>query len=321
MQSDALPTALDYCKTCIMLLQDDPWDPSSSSEDVFLDETFDLYVRTAELYQVLDQTSEALELIELVLRRAHTPMSQVRARSLRASILSEKGCHVEALESLLEGLEQLGVKIRRERTWAECDQLWNQLSNYLRKTDLETLFGRPMTEDPSFLAITVLFKHAVSLSLWTAPCLFLNLAVEMTNIYIFRDAFPHTSFICLTNAYIAFARFKDLTLGYKLFDVAKTNSEQVDKFAYGSRNEINLPTIAVKQMCEPLADALESLESSWQHVEVVGYQSPLMYRHIVIAFSRFSLGHDMAMLEAFCNQGDVDPNARRRGSVFVIGIR
>lgn len=294
-----------------------PWD--SSSENASLNETIDLYGQPAEMHQSWDQANEAIELVEAVFNGPNASSSRPRARPLRASILSEKGFHAEALETLFGGLEHLGIKIRRERTWAECDRLWNQLSNYLRKTDLETLFGRPMTEDRSLLAITVLLKAAISLSLWTAPCLFLNLAVELTNLYIFRDAFPLTNFICLTNAYIAYIRFKDLELGRKLRDSAAAHTEQADKSAYDNIIDINFHTITINQMYEPLADTVASLESARHDVECAGYQTPLINHQTIVAFSRFALGHDMAELEAFCDQTDI--NLRWRGVVYIIATR
>ncbi|KAI5303335.1 hypothetical protein KEM56_007669, partial [Ascosphaera pollenicola] len=105
-QSEAKPTALEYLETCIFLLQDDAWNPEA--DDVFYDETRDIYLETAELLVHLREVDQALEILDLVFEKARAPLCKVRAWLLKAEIIHQSDDLDGALEVLFEALDKLG---------------------------------------------------------------------------------------------------------------------------------------------------------------------------------------------------------------------
>ncbi|EER42214.1 sensor histidine kinase/response regulator [Histoplasma capsulatum H143] len=94
-QSGAKATALSYFQACLYLLQDDPWD--SNAEDVYYEETRELHIQTAEMLISSGKSDEAMDILDIVFKRAHTAVCKARAWTLKSRILAHNGDFSAAL--------------------------------------------------------------------------------------------------------------------------------------------------------------------------------------------------------------------------------
>ncbi|KAI5295876.1 hypothetical protein KEM52_006626, partial [Ascosphaera acerosa] len=295
-QSEAKPTALEYLDTCLMLLPEDPWD--CGEDDVRYEEARDLYIETAELCENLGQSDRALLILDLIFPRLRSPICKIRPWTLKAKILFEKDDMIQAQKMLFDALEELGVKVHLERTWAECDQLWSNLSAYLRKTNLTTLFGRPLSEDPQVKAIGTILRSALSCSTYYNPKTYLVLTIEMMNQFIFGGAFVQAAFACLCAATVALGRYKDVDLAMKMGEMLVYCKDQYDD-PWAGRIGMALYSSFVDDIRRPIIEMLPSLEASLEAAYMLGGSgsAAILLNTLCLAHSRLCLGHDMAELD------------------------
>ncbi|EEP82380.1 hypothetical protein UREG_07245 [Uncinocarpus reesii 1704] len=320
-KSSASTTALTFYQTCICLLQDNAWD--DSKPDVFYEETRELHIRTAEVLLAQRRTSEATELLSVIFANAHTPACKARAWVLQSRIKAENGELDLALNSLLSGLSDLGVNIKRDVTWEEVDEAYMQLSTYLLEADLDALFSRPLSDDRTLLAIGAVMSEAIGLSVWMEPKLFCRYAVELMNIYISRGPFAQIAYLCTHLIMIATSRYKDIELGMKLSEAALTFLEQYKEPSFATRG-ILIHNAFVNHMRVPLALTLPMLESSMQTAHNLGDRHITLFAMGTMVVTGFSLGHDLVELEQHCNCASEEVRDwvdDVRGGPIILGIR
>ncbi|KAK2785387.1 hypothetical protein FQN52_008446 [Onygenales sp. PD_12] len=320
-QSGAKSTALGYFQTCLFLLQDDPWD--SNAPDVFYDETRELHIQTAEMLLYHGQVTEALDILSTIFDRAHTAACKARAWTLKSRVHAQNGDILAALETLFTALEDLDVKINRSSTWEECDAEFIKLGSYLRNADFDSIFARPLTQDRSLIAIGSLMAEAMALCIWGEPLTFLQLGIEMMNIYLSRGAFTQIAYLCSYLSMIAMSRYKDLDLGIKLSDAAAHFLDLYDEPWIPAR-AVTTHNYFVNHMRVPMSTTLPLLESALEAAFLLGERYLILMNISTMVFTRFSLGHDLAELEALCNYAPEeigDWTNDPRGGVYIIAIR
>ncbi|KAK2740197.1 hypothetical protein FQN57_006208 [Myotisia sp. PD_48] len=320
-KSGAKATALGYYTQAIYLLQDNPWD--RNSQDVYYEETRELYIQAAEMHLALGHTAEALDLLEVVFKNAYSPVCKARAWMVRSRVHSLIGDMPAALDDLFECLQDLGVDVREQSTWEACDEAYKTLSGYLRSIDLEKLSSRPLSEDRSLIAIGAVMSEAMAACLWLDSLTFFRLAIEMTNIYIQRGAFAQAVYLFSHLSMIATSRFKDLDLGFKLSDVAQSILDHTQEPAVLARG-VAVHSSFVDHMKVPIASTLPRLENSMETAYVLGDRYVILLNVSAMALARFSLGHDFSELENFCNYsteeiGDWANDVR--GGTNIVAIR
>lgn len=320
-QSGAKATALSYFQACLYLLQDDPWD--SNADDVYYDETRELHIQTAEMLLSCGNIKEAMDILDVVFQRAHTAACKARAWTLKSRVLAQSGDISGALEALFTSMEDLGVKINRSTSWEDCDEAYEKLSAYLKAADLDVVFSLPLSQDKSLIAIGALMAEAMGVCIWGEPLTFLQLGIEMMNIYLFRGSFSQIAYLCTHMSMIAMSRYKDLELGAKLSDAA------VDLL--GRYNEPWIPARAVtvhnyfvNHMRVPMSTTLSRLESAMEAAFLLGERYLILMNISAMVFTRFCLGHDLGELEAMCNYapeeiGDWENDPR--GGVYIVSVR
>ena len=89
IQTGARPTGLWYYENCLQLLQPDPW--LDGAEDVYYEETLELYTRAAELYWYQGQSSEALVLLASTFARARTAADKAPSWMIQSRLYSQRG--------------------------------------------------------------------------------------------------------------------------------------------------------------------------------------------------------------------------------------
>jgi hypothetical protein len=320
-RSGAKPTALWFYQNCLFLLQDNAWD--GNGPDAFYEETRELHIQTAEMLLFQGQNSEAMELLSVILTKARAAACKARVWMLKSRIHAHSGDVPGALEALFSSMKELGVHVQVPTSWEECDAAYMKLRSYLKTANLDALFSRPLSEDRTLIAIGAVMAEAMSLSLWGEPLTFMRLGVEMMNIYISCGAFSQIAYLCTHLANIAMSRFKDMELGIRLSDAA-VHFFNVYKEPWIPTRAVTIHNYFVNHMRVPLATTLPVLENSMELAYIIGERYTILVNVSSMVFARFSLGHDMAELEALCNyapEGVSDWTSDLRGGVYIVAIR
>ncbi|OJD24383.1 serine/threonine protein kinase [Blastomyces percursus] len=320
-QSGAKATALSYFQACLYLLQDDPWD--SNAEDVYYEETRELHIQTAEMLISSGKNKEAMELLEVVFKRAHTPACKARAWKLKSKLLAQKSDISGALEALFTSMDELGVKINKSNSWEACDEAYEKLSAYLKAADLDVVFSVPLSQDKTLVTLGSLMAEAMSVCVWGEPLMFLQLGIEMMNIYLFRGAFSQVAYLCTYMSMVAMSRYKDLELGVKLSDAAVDLLNRFDEPWIPAR-AVTIHNYFVNHMRVPMSTTLPRLESAMEAAFLLGERYLILMNISAMVFTRFCLGHDLCELEALCNYapeeiGDWENDPR--GGVYIVSVR
>ncbi|KKZ67766.1 hypothetical protein EMCG_06532 [[Emmonsia] crescens] len=320
-QSGAKATALSYFQACLYLLQDDPWD--SNADDVYYDETRELHIQTAEMLLSCGNTKEAMDILDVVFQRAHTAACKARAWTLKSRVLAQSGDISGALEALFTSMEDLGVKINRSTSWEDCDEAYEKLSAYLKAADLDVVFSLPLSQDKSLIAIGALMAEAMGVCIWGEPLTFLQLGIEMMNIYLFRGSFSQIAYLCTHMSMIAMSRYKDLELGAKLSDAAVDLLDRYNEPWIPAR-AVTVHNYFVNHMRVPMSTTLSRLESAMEAAFLLGERYLILMNISAMVFTRFCLGHDLGELEAMCNYapeeiGDWENDPR--GGVYIVSVR
>ena len=302
-QSGARPTALWYFRHCIALLQDDPWDDNNA--DVYYDETLRLHIAAAEMAWSQGHNTEALELLDRVFEHGKSAVCKSRAWIVKAKIYAQMGNHLRSMDSLLTCLEELGVHLREFATYDECDAAYRNLRDYLEKADLEAIVRRPVSKDINMITIGAVMAEAMAVTYWDDALTFYRMAIEMINLHLFKGGFVQISIGCSHLAMISFSRFRDLELAVKLSDHALNLLERCPEPWTQSRGSI-VHNLYVSHLRVPLTSTLPALEASVEASFSMGDPYITLVSLSSMAMTRLFLGHDMAQLEAFCNESPED---------------
>lgn len=88
IDSGARPTALQYYKVCLDLMQSEPW---KEGPDVYYEETLDVFTRAAQLYWHQGHTETAMRLTSQALDATHTASNRAPLWIITSRLLSQQG--------------------------------------------------------------------------------------------------------------------------------------------------------------------------------------------------------------------------------------
>lgn len=320
-QSGARPTALWYFRHCLDLLQDSPWDDNLM--DVYYDETLRLHIATAEMSWSQGQNQNALSLLDQVFDYGKSAVCKSRAWIVKAKIYAQMGNHILSMNSLLTCLEELGVHLREPTTYEECDSAYSNLKEYLEKADLMAIARKPVSKDINMITIGSVMAEAMAVTYWDDALTFYRMAIEMMNLHLFKGGFVQISIACSHLAMISFSRFRDLELAVRLNDLALLLLDRCPEPWTQSRGAI-VHNLYVSHLRVPMASILPALEASLEASFSMGDPYITLISLSSMAMTRLSLGHDMAQLEAFCNESPEDiPDWMNdtRGGASLLAVR
>lgn len=320
-KSGAKSAAMNYYKSCLFLLQDDAWGTGVS--DVFYEETKEIHLQTAQMLFSQGNSVEAQNILDVVFTKAHSASCKARAWIIKSRIYALEGDIAAALGALLTSVEELGVDMDMSSTWEDMDAEYFKLSAHLNAIDLDALFARPVSDDQILTAIGAVISEAIGLCVWGEPLMFFRLAIESMKIYTFRGAFSQIAFLCTHMAMIAISRFKDMALGTKFSDAALVFLETYKEPSIIAKG-VTIHSFFVNHMRVPISSMLPVLESSMESADMLGERHLILINISVMAFARFSLGHDLAEVEALCNYGPEDISEwanELRGGAGIVAVR
>jgi predicted ATPase len=320
-QSGARQSALWYFRHCLGLLQDNPWDDWGT--DVYYDETLRLHVATAEMLWSQGHNPEALRVLDEVFDHGKTAVCKSRAWIVKAKIYAQAGNHLQAMNSLLTCLEELGVHLREPTTYDQCDAAYSRLKAYLDKADLEEIVHKPVSKDITMITIGTVMLEAMAVTHLADALTFYRMAIEMMNLHLFKGGFVQISIGCSHLAMISFSRFKDLELAARLSDTAVSLLER-DPEAWTQNRGYTVHIFYISHLRVPLSSTLLALEASVEAAFSMGDPYITLITLSSMAMTRLYLGHDMTQVEAFCNESPEDiPDWMNdtRGGASLIAVR
>lgn len=318
--SEAKPTALRYYQTCISLLQPDAW---TDGPDVDYIQTRELYIQTADMLYLLGKYDEVFETLESIFEHGRTPICKTRAWLLKSRVHFQKGDHENALELLCISFEQLGMTVRRDRSWEECDEMYVKLADRLSAIDLDSVLSRPLSEDSKIVAMGPAIQEAMVICFFGEPRSFFSLAIELMHKYIYGDPFAQITPLAIYLAAIALGRFRNVELGFRLGDMALLSMSRDYDSTVTLCGEASYHEF-VNHLREPISTMLIRLDMTMERAYMNDDQYAILYNISSMVFARFCLGHDLAEIVALCNTATESiPTwaSDRRSGFFIMTIR
>ncbi|KAI9812357.1 MAG: hypothetical protein M1832_000445 [Thelocarpon impressellum] len=309
-ESGARTSALYYYQNCMTLLQPEPW---VEGPDVYYDETLQLFTRCSECLWLTGHVQEALELLQTTLARARTAVDMAPSWVLQSRIYAQSGDPSGAFRTLKRSLTQLGVDMRTEMTWEECDAEFERLREQLGRLDRAELLRRPLAEGHYLVATGAILVETVSAAYWSNSVLFYQSAMKMVALHLDGGTFTQVGLGYLYLGMIAISRFKMVAFGLELGAVSRELTIRLrDTYALGRGNTTYW--LMIGHLQHHIREGLPELETSMDSPVIAGDRILSVLNLSTIALSNFFISHDLAEIESFCAY--MTDEVRESGSDF-----
>ncbi|KAK0634856.1 hypothetical protein B0T17DRAFT_611800 [Bombardia bombarda] len=319
--SGARPTAAKYYSNAVALLQSDPWD--DGAEDVFYDETIQLYLRAAECYLYMGHHSAANVLLQTIFGRARTALDKAPAWVLQSRMFAQSGDSKQALDSLRQCLKALDVDIDEHPTFEQCDKRFENLSVRIQTMDRNELLNPPGSGELSLSSLGAVLAETTSAGWWTDCLSFYQLALLMVETHLNRGSYPQSGLAFLHLAIVALSRFNMIQFAT---DLGGMSLELLEKYRDPSSMARGFMIYAnyVGHVQYPIGATMNQLESTIDYAAAAGDRISTILAFGLCAQLRFFAGENCADLEAFCQYGCEEiPNWHldTRGGTHLIAVR
>ena len=319
--SGARPTALLYYTACVKLMQSDPW--KEGARDVYYEETLDVYTKVAELYWYQGQASEALRALSATFLHARTAPDKAPSWIIQSRLFAQNGDPVSSFNALKTSLNELGLDFEKQTTWANCDEEYRKLHEELETVGMTDLVEKPLSTDPSKIAMGAVLIEALSAAFWSDTLLFYQLAVKMIEVHIHQETFLQSGLGCCYLSMAGISRFSDIGFGLKMYDTGiKLLRRFEDPYTMG--RGLVLSSMFITHLLNPIRNDLSTLEEAIDYTLISGDKIVFLIAVGMLAASRLSLGFDMCDIESFCTYAPEDFgdwSSDLRGGVILIAIR
>lgn len=318
-ETGAKATALWYYKTCVNLLQDNPW---TAGPDSFYDETLQLYINLAEILYEHGDLTEAEALLDSTFAHSKCSADKTRSHLLHAKILNKQAHYEQAFESLQSCLTDLGQELP-DKSYEELDKDFHELTARLEKIDVDELLARPLSEQKNVIASGTIFSEATSTTYWydARRWLFLVMAWVKYNLDNGLTVQVGLSFNMLGSA--AISRYNDLELGHKYADIASSFYAKFDDPFTQGRGWV-LYSMFLAHTRLSVRNILPILENALDFSLASGDRAVSILNLGCMAATRFWAGQDLAEIEAFCQFSPEEFDKWEfdlRGGTILIAIR
>lgn len=294
-ETGAKATALWYYKTCVNLLQDDPWTPSS---DTFYDETLQLYITLAEILYEHGDLADATKLLDSTFEHSKCSADKTRSHLLNAKILNKKAHYEQAFESLQTCLLDLGQELP-EKTYNELDVMFYELTDRIQKMDVDELLARPLSEEKDVIAAGTMYCEATSTTYWYDSHKWLFLIMKWVAHNLDRGLTLQVGLAFNMLAACAISRYKNVELGHTYADIATAFFSKNDD-PYTQGRGWSMYGIFVAHTRVSVRNVLPILENALDFSLNSGDRGVSLMNLGIMALYRFWAGQDLAEIEAFC---------------------
>ncbi|KAK5084514.1 Chk1 protein kinase [Lithohypha guttulata] len=318
-ESGAKATAMWYFKTCVSLLQEDPW---TSSPDSSYNETLQLYVSLAELLYEHDDLKDASALLNDTFKHARCSADRIRSYLLKAKMLNKKALFQEALDTLTECMADLGAP-PLERSWNQLDAEFGRIEIRLRALDSNELLSRPLSEDRNVTALGTVLSEAAVVTYWYDAQKWLSAVLALVTMILDGGICVQAGIAFNMLGTAAIGRYKNVELGLAYGDIATSFFSRLDDpFTQG--RGWTLYTMFIAHLRTPMRNILPVLDNALDFSLASGDRSVALLTLGCMALSRFWTGQDLSEIEAFClyapeEFGHWEDNLR--GGAVLVGVR
>ncbi|KAL8734393.1 MAG: hypothetical protein Q9166_001591 [cf. Caloplaca sp. 2 TL-2023] len=284
IDSGARPTALHYYSICLNLMQPHPW---TKGQDVYYDETLEVFTRAAQLYWHQGQPETAMRLASEALESALVPSDRAPVWIITSRLLSQQGDIAGAFQALKASMIELGVEWDKSLSLEVLDTQFDDLKRRIQEADEANYLLKPLLEDPARASLGAILAEAISAAFWS-------------------DA---------TMSDIPFA-LQCQAIGQRMLEQYK------DSYTYGRGLALN--AMFVEGFRSHIRDHIPIFEEALQHAQVSGDKHAFLICTGLIASCRLYQGDDMAEVESFCafaaeDFGDWSKDVR--GGTYLTAVR
>ncbi|KAI9791180.1 MAG: hypothetical protein M1816_004172 [Peltula sp. TS41687] len=296
-ESGARATALFYYRSCIALLQPNPWEEGPDRD---YQETLDLFTRSGECCCYTGHIEEALSTIQVTFDKARSPRDKASSWIVQSRIFTQSGNTQAAFRALKQCLGSLGLSIEDEVTWEQCDVQFHELCAQLQSIDRAELLERPQSTDRNVVAMGAVFVEIVSAAFWSNALVFYQLVLKIIHIHLNIGSFSQVGLGYLYLAIIAIGRFSMIDFGGELSDISQalvTNSQ--DTYAL-TRARITY-WLMTGHLYHHIRVGLPVLEAAVTTTTVLGDRILSLINLGIFAVNKFYASEDLSETEIWCH--------------------
>ncbi|KAL8712617.1 MAG: hypothetical protein Q9220_003148 [cf. Caloplaca sp. 1 TL-2023] len=298
LSTGARPTALQYYRTCLNLLQPRPW---KAGEDVYCEETLDIFTKAAQLCWHEGQTETAMRLTSDVLEAVNDPADRAPIWIITSRILSQQGDIAGAFQALKTSMIELGVDWQRALTLDELDAQFDNLRSRVQEADKADNLIKPLIQDAARIPLGAVLAEAISAAFWTDATMFYQVASTMLHQHMIHDTmFSQMGLGFCYFAMISIMRKSDIPFAIQCEDLGQRMLEQYkEPYTYGRGLALN--AMFIEGFRSPIRSHIPLFEEAIQYGQVSGDRHLFLLSTGVIASLRLFQGDDMGDIEGYCN--------------------
>lgn len=322
-ESGARSTAAKFYANSIALLQDDPWNDSPTTTDVYYDETLQLYTRAAECYLYMGEYQEARRLLLTTSANAKTPVDKAPSWILQSRVSAQEGNSTAAFQALKKCLVALDIEVDDNPTFEKCDAEFNRLTQEIQSMDVDIIVNKPMDKDSNLIAVGAVLVETTSAAFWSDTLTFYQMSLIMVNTHLSLGSYPQAGMGFLQLALISITRFNLVKFGSDLGDIALALMDRWrDPYTMGRGG--TMYSTFVGHLQQPLITSIGQLDDALEYAIEAGDRISTILNFGLVGNLRFFASEHLAELESFCTYGCEDvPNWHldTPGGTMILTIR
>ncbi|KAL2891015.1 Hybrid signal transduction histidine kinase J [Ceratocystis lukuohia] len=322
IDSGARPTAAKFYTTAVALLQDDAW--SDTGEDSSYDETWALYLKAADCALYLGHHAGVFTYINEVLKHGRTPFDKAPAHVISSRVLSQIGNSDQALASLKNCVNALGVSLDAEPSFEKCSRDLEALEERLKSLNFADIVNSPQAETVTLPRVGAVLVEALVAAWWSDSLTLYNLALVTVEMYFTCGFFPQAGAAFVFLGMIAITNEEKIELGVRLGDIGTALLSRADPEDPLVNRGWTMYYKFISHLKEPLSLANSQIERIILSEVGDGNFVAKLLASGLSAMTKLSTGESCGKLEAWCNYCCEDmPGWEQdtRGGTLLLAVR
>ncbi len=214
ISSTAYQAALKYLNIAKELLISDSWKTEYEL-------SLALHIALAEVTYLTGDFQASEEFVEVVLAQAKTVLEKIKSYEIRIQAYGAQGKAVEAVNTALNVLKQLGIEFPENPTQSDVEQAMAQTASNLAGREIEELANLPEMTEAEPLAAMRILSSSMTFAYQVAPELFLILTSKQVNLSIKYGNAPLSAFAYVAYGVILCGSLGDINSGYEFGQLAE----------------------------------------------------------------------------------------------------
>ncbi|KAG9246606.1 HHK1, histidine kinase-group X protein [Calycina marina] len=319
-ENGARQTAAKFYAGCFALLQDSPW---CDGEDVYYEDTLQLFTRAAECNLYIGNIREANQLLTAIFENARSAIDKAPAWVLQSRILAQEGDSPAAFQALKWCLSALDIIVDDSPSFQKCDTEFERLSLKIQSFDKEELINRNMLRGSNLSAVGAVLVETVNAAFWSDRLIFYQMSMVMVDTQLTLGGFPQAGMAFLHLGMIAISRFGMMKFASDMGDISLALMDRwQDNYTLGRGG--TLYSLFLGHIQSPLQESIAQLQGALEYAIQAGDRTSTILNFGLVANLKFFASDFMNELEAFCTYGCEeipDWELDTRGGTMIIAVR